>query len=54
MNQPEDARVDWRGWWPAAIFRYVFTLWIRKVKEEVVTVPGLGWGSGTPRLQPPP
>ena len=28
MNQPEDASVDCLGWWPAAMFRYVLTLWI--------------------------
>ena len=27
MNQPEEARVLCCGWWPAAMFRYVFTLW---------------------------
>ena len=26
MNQPEEARVLCCGWWPAAMFRYVFTL----------------------------
>ena len=26
MNQPEEARVLCWGWWPAAMFRYVFTL----------------------------